>query len=140
MSVKAATPKEKQIDSSVQHQRGEDFTQHYANNTLFEPSNWDLKIIFGQTDASLGVNAVVQHTGIAVPWAQAKLMIYFITLNLLIHEGNAGRVSVPKGLIPVVPEEMPKLFRDQGTSAETWKAMRRLYLDFVASNPEAATK
>jgi len=44
----------------------------YANNTAFEQTIWDLKMIFGEYSQRAG--GVDWHTSITVPWAQAKLL------------------------------------------------------------------
>ncbi len=75
----------------------------YANNVLFEPSVWDLKMIFGEFSAR--TNAVDWHTSITLPWAQAKLAHFYLGLNIALHEFNRGLAAeVP---IPMIPPEMP---------------------------------
>lgn len=123
--------------SDVKYQKIEEFTEEYANSSQFQPSIWDMKIIFGQTDMSMGPDAILQHTAITIPWSQVKMMIYFLTVNLCFHESKFGRVVLAEGLIPEIPKEMPKPFKDIGTSEETWKAVREMYEDFLARNPEA---
>jgi hypothetical protein len=127
--------------SGVQYRRIAEFAEEYANNTLFETSNWDMKIIFGQLDQSLGPNVVLQHTAITMPWPQVKVLVYFLSLNLLFHEARAGRVQILAGLVPDMSQRMPKELREEGiTSEETWRAAQKLYEDFIAANPEADPK
>jgi len=76
-----------------------DLNVEYANNTFFEPTVWDLKIIFGEFS---GRSASVDwHTSITVPWAQAKLMAYYLLLNVALHELSEGTPTyIPPGVNP----------------------------------------
>jgi len=114
----------------------------YANNVKFESSLWDLKLIFGQTDQTFGPNAIIQHTAVTIPWPQVKLLLFGLSVTLAEQEGRTGRIALIKGLSGAkIPEQMRKAVRDEGTvSDETWKAIRKIYEDFIAANPEAAPK
>jgi hypothetical protein len=89
--------------------RGEDFESLYANNVQFQPSEWDIKIVFGEleTDTKSNTNFVEQHTGIALSWLQAKIMHYFLTLQLGVYELSHEKISVPPSLMPPVPDPPP---------------------------------
>lgn len=87
-----------------QFRRDNDFLSLYANNVRFELSVWDLKLIFGQLDQSSGELAIDQHTAVAISWAQAKLMSYYLQLNLAIHEADNGPITVPASVKPPKPE------------------------------------
>jgi hypothetical protein len=127
--------------SGIELSRVEDFSEAYANNVQLEPSLWDLKLVFGQNDQQVGPNAVVQHTAMTLPWAQVKVLIYALRLALIDQESRSGRVQLKRGLIAEFPEQMPKAVRDSGeVSDETWKALRKLYEDLAAANPEIAQK
>ena len=79
--------------------RDEAYDSLYANNIQFEPSLWDLKLIFGQLDQSDGTK-VAQHTAITIPWMQAKLLAYFLEVNLAVHETDYGYIRLPPTVIP----------------------------------------
>src|SRR5712671_4562050 len=81
----------------------EDFLRDYANNVMFEPSFWDLKMIFGQLDQQEMPATVVQHTEMTVPWATAKLMSYFLQVFLAIHESDNGKIKLPPNVLPPLP-------------------------------------
>ncbi len=81
----------------------------YANNTAFEQSIWDLKIIFGQLQQR-GETEVDWHTAITVPWFQVKLMDYYLRLNLTFYEMEQGRMKIPTAVKPPVP---PPLTEEQ---------------------------
>lgn len=133
----------KAVDSQkgIEHRKSEDFFQVYANNTLFQSSNWDLKILFGELEPSLGPNVILQHTAVTLPWAQVKIIIYFLSIHLALHEAQFGRVQIGKGLINEIAPQRPKDVIEAGeVKEESWQQMRKLYLDFIAANPEAVTK
>ena len=88
-------------------ERDEDFASLYANNVWYEPSVWDLKLIFGQLDQLKSPNVVTQHTAIAVSWMQVKLMIYFLQIQLAAYEFQNGNVKLPEGILPPPPEPLP---------------------------------
>ncbi|HEY6348503.1 MAG TPA: DUF3467 domain-containing protein [Candidatus Angelobacter sp.] len=126
--------------SKSDFQRSEDFADVYANNLRFEVSNWDLKLLFGQLEQSLGPQAVVQHTGVTIPWQQVKLTSYFLSIHVIVHEAQAGRIKILPTLVPEVAKQLPKELKDSGITEEHWKTVRKLYEDFIAANPEAAPK
>jgi len=61
--------------------RTDEMNTEYANNVFFEPTVWDLKLIFGEWSSR--ANLVDWHTSVTVPWAQAKLMTRLILQGLL---------------------------------------------------------
>lgn len=73
----------------------------YANNSLLEPSVWDLKIHFGQLEQQSGQATVDWHTSVTVPWAQAKILAYFLMLNIACQEVQAGeKIRVHPSVLP----------------------------------------
>jgi len=76
------------------------YREIYANNVFFEPSGWDMKLIFGQLDQRTGKIAVRQHTAVTLPWAQIKLMLYWLQGHLELHEKFNGKVRIPFNAIP----------------------------------------
>jgi len=98
-------------DQTLRLQRHENFENWYANNVQYHPSEWDLKMIFGQLDWPDGKTLVVeQHTGITVDWIQAKVMLYFLTLQVAVYELSHGKLQVPASVIP--PEPAPPTEED----------------------------
>ena len=110
---------------------GEEMTTDYANNIMFEPSIWDLKLIFGEF--SQRINSVDWHTSITVPWAQAKLMMYYLQANVAAYEINSGKIKVPD---LVIPPEWPPLPSEQANdpkAVETVERLQRLREQFLDS-------
>src|SRR5438105_9051678 len=99
------TPQNEQSIRPIKPIRDEDFTSLYANNVHFEASVWDLKLLFGLLDQSKGQgNATIeQHTTVNVPWAQAKIMAYFLVVNVVLHESENGSMRIPTRVIPTRP-------------------------------------
>ncbi len=77
----------------------------YANNLLYEASAWDLKIIFGQVDQSSGSTVVKPNVAVTIPWAQAKLTLYWLRLQVEVMETQTGKIPIRADLIP--PENIP---------------------------------
>lgn len=75
----------------------------YANVTNFQPTVWDLKIIFGELTANH--HGVDWHTAITLPWAQAKLMSYFLQINIAAQEASEGKIKIPERMIPALPPQ-----------------------------------
>ena len=75
----------------------EELEAAYANNTLLEPSVWDLKIFFGQWYNKSGVE---WHTAVVLPWAQVKLLSHYLRVNLAVYEAQSGKVMIPPSMSP----------------------------------------
>ena len=96
-------------------ERTPEYKESYANNVRFESSVWDLKIIFGLLDQSTQPHTVRQFASVNVPWEQAKLMAFFLELNLLFHEHEHGKIKVPSAVMPPSLESfLPKLAEQPG--------------------------
>ena len=78
----------------------EDMNVVYANNTHFDPTVWDMQVIFGEY--SPRVNSVDWHTTVTMPWAQAKLMSYYLQFQINVYEQGHGPIKIAKQLIPDV--------------------------------------
>jgi hypothetical protein len=89
--------------------RDSDFTSLYANNIRLERSVWDMKLIFGELDQSSEPNFVLQHTAMTMPWLQAKLLSYYLELNLTLQEADYGMIRVPASMVPPVPIANPEV-------------------------------
>jgi Protein of unknown function (DUF3467) len=116
----------------------QDFVVEYSNNAVLESTNWDLKIIFGQTDQSLGENVIVQRTAITLPWPYAKILAYLLQANLAAREAEDGHIVIPKNIIGPPPAEIPP---EQAAKLkhpkEGKEVIHKLWQEFLAANPEA---
>jgi hypothetical protein len=92
------TSKKEQPEQKRQIQR------FYANNTYVETSVWDVRLMFGELDRfESGKGTLDWRAAVTMPWAQAKLLCFFLMMNIAIHEQSNGFVRVPDGMIPRVP-------------------------------------
>jgi hypothetical protein len=96
--------------TSLVFKRHENFENWYANNVQYFPTEWDLKLVFGQVDWEQGKMLVEQHTGMTVDWLQAKMMLYFLTLQVGVYEMQYGELQVPASVVP--PEPLPPSTED----------------------------
>ena len=98
----------------------DDLTTDYANNTAFEATVWDLKLIFGEFSAR--AKSIEWHTSITIPWALAKLIIYYLQINIDIHELDQGKIAIPASMIPAAP---PPPIQDDGTAQAIFEIVQR---------------
>ena len=80
-----------------------DLDSLYANNTRLETSVWDIKVLFGELGQHTGQEIVTFHTAITMPWLQAKLLCYYLQLNVAVHE-LSGKIAVPSQMMPSLPQ------------------------------------
>ena len=115
-------------------ERTADFVSSYANSVTFEQTAWDLKITFGQVDQVDGQTVVKQHLAVSIPWAQAKLGVYWLQGVVAAHEIETGKPIgirpdvIPPPILPLTPEqENNPVMRKY---AEVLKTLRE---EFIAS-------
>jgi hypothetical protein len=114
-------------------ERDEDFLSEYANSARFESTVYDLKIIFGQTDLGSGSEIIRQHTGITIPWALVKIMLYFLQINLMFHEAHNGKVLIPPTQIPApFPESPPPEAASDPVALKALEAAKEFREEFLA--------
>lgn len=86
-------------------QAEEDLSSDYANNVHFETSAWDCKLIFGQLDQRRTPATIEWHTAITMPWAVAKIVAYYLQVNVAAYERTNGKIQIPANVVP--PEPTP---------------------------------
>jgi len=112
--------------------RAEDFSSVYANNLQFELSAWDLKMIFGELDQRGGKVAVDQHTSVTLSWLQAKLLNFFLEINLAVHELEQGKIKIPKNLLPPVPAPPLGELADVPQAKPIFELITKMREEFIA--------
>ena len=114
----------------------EELSSDYANNVRFEASVWDLKLIFGEYSNSAPQN-VEWHTSITIPWAQAKLMLYYLEANVIAHEAQVNKINIPQAMIPpewaVPPAEAPPSLHG---IVPALKKLRERFLEDMGTAPK----
>jgi hypothetical protein len=128
--------------AGIKYKKTDDFIDSYANNVLLESSLWDMRLILGKLDQQLGKNTVVQHSSVTLPWAQVKLLHYFLGLHLATHEIQFGRVQIPTNIVPPIPDQISEELRElkDPKAEEVHEALKSGYADFIIANPEAAQR
>ena len=109
--------------------KGDKLTRAYGNNVRFEPSVWDLKILFGQLEQHTGTPEVTMHTAVTIPWATAKVLEYYVRANVAYCEKTFGPIKVPEFAVPAIPEApSEEVTQSQPDALELW----RIYKDIHA--------
>jgi hypothetical protein len=114
-------------------ERDEDYEALYANNIQFQPSEWDLKVIFGELDFHDDKLAVKQHTSIAMPWLQAKIMHYFLTLQLGVYEMSHGKIKVPSTVLPIEPQPPTGELENDPMAKQIYEYIKKVREQFLES-------
>jgi hypothetical protein len=109
----------------------EDLTTDYANNTFFEASVWDLKIVFGEWSGQ--TKSVDWHTSMTIPWAQAKLMDYYLAVNVAAHELRMGKIPFPESMIPPEPQPPPDSEKNNPAAIAFYNMVREHRQKFLDS-------
>lgn len=113
------------------NQRSPDFESLYANNFAFESSVWDLKILFGELDQTLGT--IDQHTAMTIPWSGAKLLVYYLATNIAAQEIINGEIKLPPAVIPPEPPPLPDEHKDNPVFQKVREKFRALHREFLKS-------
>jgi hypothetical protein len=92
------------FDDLVGMKRREHINAVYANYANFELSDLDLKMLFGQLDQSTPQRSVDWHTAVTVAWPEAKIISYFLRVNIAIYESGHGVVKIPASMLPPTVE------------------------------------
>jgi hypothetical protein len=104
----------------------------YGNSFHFEMSEFDLKMTFGQlTSQFTGKPVVDWHTSVTMPWAQAKLLSYYLRINLALHESNNGKIKIPANLLPPPPPPPPDL-ETNAIAREIFEFVQAIQRELVA--------
>jgi hypothetical protein len=81
-------------------EKTKDFRELYANHIRFESSVWNARMLLGTLDQTTTPATIHMHSALDVPWAQAKLMAYFLQVHVLFQEQMAGKIRIPEGILP----------------------------------------
>lgn len=117
----------------------EELYEAYANNILYEASVWDLKILFGQLDQSGGLGQIgakgkiVMHSAITLPWAQVKLMTYWLRAQIEVHEKLNGKIKIPPGVVPQqLPAPTEEMKKSDPNAEAVFEIFNKMQAEFVA--------
>ncbi len=125
-------------DTTPKFTRTPDCSDTYANNVQFEPSIWDLKMIFGRLNQGTG-DVVEQYATVAIPWKLAKLISYYLQIQVAAHEADSGRLTLPPSLWPPQPA-LVEAMRDDPRAKEWLEFARELHEALIIDLTKAATQ
>jgi hypothetical protein len=95
----------------------------YAQNVNFDNNAWDLTLLFSMLNRNQGGARFIQIGAIHIPWSQAKLMLFYLTVNIMFHELEHGPIQIPKGMAPGPPEDLQRFLPD---TEDTHRMIARL--------------
>lgn len=113
--------------------RTDDFVSEYANNFQFEQSVFDLKLIFGQLDQSKGPAVVEQHTSVTIPWISAKLLLYYLQLNIAGYELQNGKIKIPPELLPPSVGPLPEEQQNDPKAQQLFQQIEKIREQFMSN-------
>lgn len=111
--------------------RHENFESWYANNIQLYPSDFDLRMVFGELDVP--TMTIQQHTAMTVSWLQAKLMHYFLSVQLGAHELTYGKIPVPQGSLPPEPQPPTGELADDPGNFKLYEYIKKMREQFIES-------
>jgi len=105
-----------------------EFESVYANNTRCELSVWDLKVLFGELMQHTGKESVEWHTAVTLPWMQVKILIYYLRVNLALHEFMCGPLNVHPNVMPPKPTPpTPELLAEHPKAQDAYESACRIH-------------
>jgi hypothetical protein len=121
--------------TDVQFARVADFVSRYANNVRLEAYGTDLKLIFGQSEQSSGREVIEQHTAITISWAEVRILIYYLSVQLAVYESQIGApVTVHPVLRPSPIADPPdEILKADPRAGHTAEILRRIREELLAS-------
>jgi hypothetical protein len=100
----------------------------YANNSRFESSVWDLRVLFGQLEQHTGKEVIDWHTAVTLPWMQVKILIYYLRVNLAVHELASGPLWVHPNVTPQKPQPPPaEVVESNPLAPQTYEAVLKIH-------------
>jgi len=115
--------------------RGEDFESLYANWVYFQPSEWDVRTFFGEVDNDPDGNAFIAlHTSVALPWLQAKLAHYYLTLQLAIYEMKHGQIAIPDLVRPPEPDKPEGILEGDPYAIKVYEFVKKIREEFLSQS------
>jgi hypothetical protein len=115
--------------------RHENFENWYTNNVQFQQTEWDVKMVFGQLDWVENHYVVEQHTSMTMSWLQAKMLLYFLGVQVGAYELSHGKIPIPPGTIPPDPEPPTPEQATDPSSYKFYEYIKQKRQEFMADNP-----
>ncbi len=118
----------------------QDINSVYANQINFELSELDIKCLFGQLNQGppgTGTPSVEWHTAVTMAFAEAKLLSFYLRINIAIHEATHGPIKIPAGILPeafTAPEDM----ETNPTSKKMFEAVEKIRHELMEEQSKLA--
>jgi hypothetical protein len=80
--------------------------------------------------SSSGKPIIRQHLAVTLPWAQAKLALFWLRWQIEVMEAQSGKISIRPDLLP---QEPPDPGKDDPAAKMFYDLYRRLRAEFIAS-------
>jgi len=129
-----AKKERKSAPDKITLEHTDSFFSAYANNAYFESSTWDLKIIFGQLDQSSTPNSIKQNVAVTLPWAQAKIMVYYLRLHIAAEEIADGKIHIRPDVMPTEPPPPTPEQASDPTFMKLYEFATKLRQEFIANS------
>ena len=117
---------------SAQVDQQNKFAAIYANNFQFEPSAWDLKVLFGQLEQHTGRSVVDWHTAITIPWLQVKFVAYYLRVQAAWYEQQNGPLRAPSFVMPPEPKPPSGELANDPIANAFYDAKKKIYTEMFA--------
>jgi hypothetical protein len=114
-------------------EREKKFEVAYANNFHFEPSVWDLKIMFGQLEQHTGTSVIDWHTAITIPWLQVKFVAYYLRVQAAWQEQHSGPIKGPAFVMPSQPKPPAGELANDPAAIAFYEAQKKIYAEMFGS-------
>jgi hypothetical protein len=124
---------EEKVEPSEGVIRHEDYVTLYANNVQFQPWDSDLRMTFGELDLRKGKVVTEQHTAISISWLQAKIMLYFLGLQVAVQEIANGKIKIPDRLFPPEPTPPSGDFENDPVAIKVYEYIKEQREKFLAT-------
>jgi len=92
-------------------------------------------MVFGELEIRDGVAVVQQHTAMSVTWLQAKLMHYYMSLQLAVFEMTHGKVAVSEGILPPEPTPPTGDLENDPMAKQVYEHIKKAREQFMSSLP-----
>jgi hypothetical protein len=121
----------KRVDAHLEQKNR--FAVGYANNFNFEPSVWNLRIIFGELEQHSGTPIVDWHTAITIPWLQVKFVAYYLRLQAAWYEQQNGPIKAPAFVMPPEPKPPTGELASDPAATAFYEAQKKIYAEMFGT-------
>jgi hypothetical protein len=92
-------------------------------------------LLFGELDQSIRsetTEVVVIHTGMTIPWATAKLGLYYLGIQIALHEIESGKIPINPRMLPPPPNPPSPEYADSEMAKKAYEIALKMHDEFLA--------